>query len=374
MTVATRGLVFGGADRPMKVEELELDEPRRGEVQVRMVASGVCRSDLHVVDGEWDRPANVVLGHEGAAVIEAFGPEVRRRAADAPLGEGLREGDLVVLAWTAPCGACRPCRRGEPWLCAEPRGSGHRLHAEDVRLRRPDGTPVGAYSGIGTFGARQVVAEEAAIPVTPSTPPEIAALIGCAVTTGIGAVLNTAKVQAGESVVVIGAGGVGLAAVMGAALANASPIVVLDTGEPKLDLARRAGATHAFTPAEARSIHDLTDGGADHVLEAIGLTETVEQAIDLARPGGVITLVGMTAQGRRAGFDVYRFVEDGKQLRGSNYGSATPNIDFPRIASLYAVGRLPLDLLVTERIALEGIEGALDALRRGDGVRRVVVY
>ena len=219
-----------------------------------------------------------------------------------------------------------------------------------------------------------MVAHEAAIPIDPGTPPELAALIGCAVTTGFGAVVNTAGVRAGESVVVIGAGGVGLSAVMGARFADAGPIVVIDTNPEKLELARRAGATHAFQPSEADAVRDLTDGGADHVLEAIGLTETVEQAIELVRPGGIVTLVGMTAQGRRAGIDVYRFVEDGKQLRGSNYGSATPAIDFPRIASLYAEGRLPLDLLVTERIGLEGVEGALDAMRRGDGARRVVVY
>lgn len=364
MTISTRGLVFGGPGRPLAIETLELDEPRAGEVLVRMVASGVCRSDLHVVDGEWDRPANVVLGHEGAAVVEALGPGVT----------GMREGDFVVLAWTAPCGACRACRRAEPWLCSAPRGSGHRLRDDDVRLRRADGTPIGAYSGIGTFGERQVVAREAAIPIEPSTPPEVAALIGCAVTTGIGAVLTTAQVKAGDSVVVIGAGGVGLAAVMGAAMVGATPLVVVDTSPDKLELARRAGATHALHPDEAGTISDLTDGGADHVLEAIGLTETVEQAVDLARPGGIVTLVGMTAQGRRASIDVYRFVEDGKQLRGSNYGSATPAIDFPRIAAWYAQGRLPLDLLVTERITLERVEDAFTAMRKGDGARRVVVF
>src|SRR5687767_11767916 len=193
-------------------------------------------------------------------------------------GNALREGDLVVLAWTAPCGACAACHRAEPWLCAEPRGSGHRLREEDVRLRRANGTPIGVYSGIGTFGERQVVAHEAAIPIEPGTPPELAALIGCAVTTGFGAVVNTAGVRAGESVVVIGAGGVGLSAVMGARFADAGPIVVIDTNPEKLELARRAGATHAFQPSEADAIRDLTDGGADHVLEAIGLTETVEQA------------------------------------------------------------------------------------------------
>jgi S-(hydroxymethyl)glutathione dehydrogenase/alcohol dehydrogenase len=192
------------------------------------------------------------------------------------------------------------------------------------------------------------------------------------VTTGVGAVVNTAGVKAGESVVVIGLGGVGLSAVMGAALAGARTIVGLDTNEQKLELARQAGVTHATTDPD--EVADLTDGGADHVIEAIGLTTTVERAIDLARPGGTVTLVGMTPQKERASFDVYRLVEEGKQVRGSNYGSATPAVDFPRIARLYADGRLPLDLLMTETIGLEDVNRALDALRRGDGARRVVVY
>jgi S-(hydroxymethyl)glutathione dehydrogenase/alcohol dehydrogenase len=366
MALTTRGLVFEGAGRPLKLEDLVLDEPQRGEILVRMVASGVCHSDLHVVDGEWDRPSGVVLGHEGAAIVEAIGSDVP--------GEAFAEEDLVVLAWTAPCGRCSSCARNEAWLCTEPRGAGHRLRQEDVRLRRADGTAIGVYSGIGTFAERQVVAHEAAVRIDPSTPPEIAALIGCAVTTGFGAVVNTAGVRAGESVVVIGAGGVGLSAVMAARFADADPIVVIDTKPEKLELARRAGATHALQPSEADAIGDLTDGGADHVLEAIGLTETVEQAIELTRPGGNVTLIGMSPQGARASFDVYRLVEDGKQIRGSNYGSATPAVDFPRIAELYAAGRLPLDLLITERIGLESVDVALDATRRGEGARRVVVY
>jgi S-(hydroxymethyl)glutathione dehydrogenase/alcohol dehydrogenase len=374
MPMTTHGLVFRGAGQPLRVEELELDEPRDGEVLVRMVASGVCHSDLHVVDGDWERPADVVLGHEGAAIVEHIGPNVRERPPNAPISEGLRVGDLVVLAWTAPCGSCRACRRAEAWLCSNPRGSGHRLRAGDVRLRQADGTAVGAYSGIGTFGTHQVVAQEAAIPIPPATPPEVAALIGCAVTTGIGAVINTAGVKAGESVVVIGAGGVGLSAVMGARLAGADPIVAIDANAAKLDLARAAGATHALMADDAGASAELTDGGADHVIEAIGLTATVDRAIELARPGGIVTLIGMTPQADRAGFDVYRFVDEGKQIRGSNYGSATPAIDFPRIVSWYADGRLPLDLLVTERIGLDDVDAALVAMRRGDGARRVVRY
>ncbi|MDQ3493604.1 MAG: alcohol dehydrogenase catalytic domain-containing protein, partial [Chloroflexota bacterium] len=350
---------------PLSIETLRLDPPGAGEVLVRMVASGVCHSDLHVVDGDWSRPADVVLGHEGAGVIEALGPEV----------VGLAVGDLVVLAWTAPCGVCRPCRRAEQWLCADPRGSGHRLSLQQVRLRRPDGSPVGSYSGIGTFAERQVVAAEAAIRVDPRTPPEIAALVGCAVTTGVGAVMNTAEVRAGESVVVIGAGGVGLSAIMAAAMARARLVVAIDAVPAKLALAKKAGATHAATPELVRAlVASLTDGGADHVFEAIGLRETVELAIELTRPGGTTTLVGMTPQGDRASVDVYRFVEEGRRLLGSNYGSAVPARDFPRICGLYLDGRLPLDLLVTERIDVYGLEAAFAAMRRRDGARRVVAF
>ena len=165
MPANVRAAVFEGAGRPLRFEQLELDPPGPGEVRVRMVASGVCHSDLHVVDGEWARPPNVVLGHEGAAIVEELGPGTPERAAGAAIGDGgLRVGDLVVLAWTAPCGACRACRGGEAWLCTAPRGAGHRLAPELARLHRPDGTAIGAYSGIGTFSSGQVVAAEAAIP------------------------------------------------------------------------------------------------------------------------------------------------------------------------------------------------------------------
>jgi S-(hydroxymethyl)glutathione dehydrogenase / alcohol dehydrogenase len=357
--MTTRGVVFEGPGRPLRVEELVLDRPGRNEVRVRMAAAGVCHSDLHVADGEWERPTGVVLGHEGAAWVESVGEGVA----------GLEPGDLVVLAWTAPCGSCVPCGRGEAWLCATPDGSGHRLAPELQRLHRPGGEAIGAYSGIGTFGAHQVVAASAAVRADPKTPPEIAALIGCAVMTGIGAVRNTAGVAPGESVVVIGLGGVGLSAVMGAAAVGAAPITAIDTSAAKLQLARAAGAHRALLTADADQA-----AGADHVLECIGLVRTVELAVDLARPGGTITLVGMTPQGDRASFDVYRLVEDGKRILGSNYGSAVPERDVPRIAQEYLDGRLPLDLLVTERIGLEGLDGAFAAMRRGDGARRVIVY
>ena len=357
--ITTRGVVFRGPGRLPQVEGLTLDPPQAGEVLIRMAAAGVCHSDLHVVDGEWERPAGVVMGHEGAGWVEERGEGVT----------GLEVGDLVVLAWTAPCRSCERCRHDEPWLCERPDGSGHRLAPELTRLHGADGAAIGAYSGIGTFAERQVVAASAAIKVDPRTPVEIAALIGCAVTTGVGAVRNTARVMEGESVTVIGLGGVGLSATIAAVAQGAQPVTAIDTSPAKLDLATRAGAHQTLLADEA-----VQSAGADHVLECIGLVETAELAVDLARPGGTITLVGMTPQGHRASFDVYRLVEDGKTIRGSNYGSADPARDFPAMADDYLAGRLPLDVLITERIDLDHLTDAFDAMRRGDGARRVIVY
>jgi S-(hydroxymethyl)glutathione dehydrogenase/alcohol dehydrogenase len=374
-----RGAVFEGPGRPLSIETLHLDPPGPGEVAVRMAASGVCRSDLHVVDGDWARPADVVLGHEGAAFVESLGEGVAERF------PGLRPGALVVLAWTAPCGDCAACLRGEGWQCARPVGAGHRLAPDLVRVHRADGSPVGVYGGIGTFGSAGVVAAEAAIPVDPRTPVEVAALIGCAVTTGVGAVTETARVGAGESVVIVGLGGVGLSALLGAVLVGAGPIVVVDARPEKLELARSLGATEGIVvapgdPAGARAAVGAAleaagvAGGADHVLECIGLPATVDLAVGLTRPGGTTTLVGMTPQGVRASLDVYRFVDEGRRLLGSNYGSSVPAVAFPRLARLHLDGRLPVDRLVSERIGLDDVGEALAALRRGDGARRVIIY
>jgi S-(hydroxymethyl)glutathione dehydrogenase/alcohol dehydrogenase len=374
--LAVRGLVYHGPGRATTIEPLWLDPPEDGEVRVRMVASGVCHSDLHVVDGEWDRPGEVVLGHEGAGVVETLGPGVQGRPQGAPLeAGGLRVGDLVSLAWTAPCGACVACRRGEDWLCQEPRGSGHRLTRSDARLRTASGDAVGAYSGIGTFCSAQVVAQEAAIAIDPRTPPSVAALIGCAATTGVGAVRNTADVRAGESVAIIGLGGVGLSALMAAVQAGADPVIAVDLEPAKQSLARSLGATSAIGPdALIELVATLPGLGPDHVLECIGLPATAELALRAVRPGGTVTLVGMTEMGAQAGVDVYRFVEDGKRLLGSNYGSCVPARDFPLIATDAVAGRLPLDRLVSETIALEGTDAAFESMRQRDGARRIIAF
>jgi S-(hydroxymethyl)glutathione dehydrogenase/alcohol dehydrogenase len=299
------GVVFLGPGT-MEIAPYRVDPPGPGEVRIRMAASGVCHSDLHVLDGDWTRPAPTVMGHEGAGWVESVGPN--------PGTNGPRVGDFVVLAWTAPCGRCASCRRAEGWLCLSPAGSGHRLRPADVRIRRPDGSALGAYSGIGTLGSVQVVAADAAIRVDPRTDPAVAALIGCAITTGVGAVTRTARVRPGESVAVIGLGGVGLAAVLGARLAGARRIVAIDRLAAKLDRAIELGATDAVvaaagpaaTAAAVRSL--LADGGTlgtadgvDHAFETSGTVSGVETAVAVVRPGGTTVLVGMPAQGARVG-------------------------------------------------------------------------
>jgi S-(hydroxymethyl)glutathione dehydrogenase/alcohol dehydrogenase len=373
MPMPIRAVVLERPGEVPRVEELTLDEPRAGEIRVRMLASGVCHSDLHVRDGEWERPGPVVMGHEGAGVVEALGPGVD------PAATGLDVGRLVALAWTVPCSRCRSCRAGRTWECPDSPSYAHRMADGTSRLHRSDGQDVLSYCSIGTMSEAQVVDAAAAIPMPDATPPDVAALIGCCVATGVGAVTKTVAVEPGSSVAVIGLGGVGLSAVMGAALAGASRIVGVDRNPAKLELARDVGATDGILAGDDRSgtlaaIRDLTEGGPDVCVEAIGLPATIEVAIASVPAGGTALLVGMTPYGARASFEVFPFVDGARRIVGSNYGSAVPAIDFPRYAALHLDGRLPIDRLVTDRIALDGVEGAFDRMRRGEGVRSVVAF
>jgi Zn-dependent alcohol dehydrogenase len=365
-----------------QVEALELDAPGPGEVRVRMAAAGVCHSDLHVRDGEWDREGPIVLGHEGSAWVEALGAGVSERF------PGLQPGVLVALAWLIPCGTCRACRAGHVSSCSASPSYTHRMPDGRASTRRiPGRAPreagakldVLTYCAIGTFAERQNVPAAAAIAMPDGTPPEVAALIGCCVTTGVGAATKTAAVQPGSSVVVIGLGGVGLSCVMGAVLAGAGRIVAVDRVATKLELAQAIGATDvilAGTDAAdtLAAIRELTDGGPDTCFEAIGLPATIETAIACLPTGGTAVLVGMTPFGVRASFEPFPFVDGGRRILGSNYGSADPALDFPRYAALHLAGRLPAERLVTGRIGLDGIEAAFDAMRRGDGVRSIVGF
>lgn len=371
--VTIRAAVLERPGVATRIEDLRLDPPGPGEVRVRMAAAGVCHSDLHVRDGEWEREGPIVLGHEGSAVVEALGEGV---AATFPK---LRPGVLVALAWLIPCGTCRACRSGRPWSCSASPSYTHRMPDGTAAIHRPAGGDVLTYCAIGTFADRQNVPAAAAIPVPIGTPPEVAALIGCCVTTGVGAATKTADVQPGSSVVVIGLGGVGLSCVIGAALAGASTIVAVDRVPAKLELAQSVGATHGLlagpdTVTTLAEIRELTGGGPDTCFEAIGLPDTIEIAIACLPTGGTACLVGMTPFGARASFEPFPFVDGGRRILGSNYGSADPAVDFPRYAALHLAGRLPAERLVTARIDLDGIEGAFAAMRRGEGVRTMIEF
>ncbi|HEX3427766.1 MAG TPA: alcohol dehydrogenase catalytic domain-containing protein [Candidatus Limnocylindrales bacterium] len=371
---AIRAAVLDRPGVPTRTETLDLDPPGEGEVRVRMVASGVCHSDLHVRDGEWERAGPIVLGHEGAAIVEELGAGVAERRPD------LHAGDLVALAWLIPCGRCRACRAGHVWLCSSSPSYTHRMPSGRAAIHRPNGAgDVLTYSAIGTFADRQNVPAAAAIPVDPATPHEIAALIGCCVTTGVGAMTKTADVRPGARVAVIGLGGVGLSCVMGAALAGAGQIVAIDRIQAKLDLARSVGATDTILAGHddaetLGALRELTDGGPDVCAEAIGLPRTIELAIASLPTGGTAVLVGMTPFGTRASFEAFPFVDGGRRILGSNYGSADPAVDFARYAQLHLAGRLPADRLVTGRIGLDGLEDAFAAMRRGEGVRTMIAF
>jgi S-(hydroxymethyl)glutathione dehydrogenase/alcohol dehydrogenase len=363
-----RAAVAEASGVALRIEELTLDAPRAGEVLVRMLASGVCHSDLHVRDGEWQRPGPVVLGHEGSGVVEGLGPGT----------DGPQPGSLVALSWYAPCGRCRSCRAARPWLCSGSSSLRHRLPDGRTPLHRADGAEVLAYCGIATFGEAIVVPVSAAIPMPAGVSPEVAALIGCCVSTGVGAVRKTARVPAGASVVVLGLGGVGLSVVMGAVLAEAGTIVAVDRVDAKLDRALDLGATHAVRAADRAAtdtaIRSAAGDGPDFVFEAIGLQATIEQALDLLPAGGTAVLVGMTAFGARASFEVFPFVDGARSILGSNYGAAVAAEDFPAYGALHLAGRLPIERLIDHRIGLEDVEPAFERMRRGDGVRSVIVH
>jgi S-(hydroxymethyl)glutathione dehydrogenase/alcohol dehydrogenase len=309
------------------------------------------------------------MGHEGAGVVDAIGPDVR----------SLSVGQPVALSWLVPCGICRSCRSGRVWACLDSPSFRHRMPDGATMLAGADGQPVLSYCGIGTMAEATVIPEAAAIALPDGVDPAVAALIGCCVTTGVGAVLKTAVVPPGASVAVIGLGGVGLSCVMGAAIAGAARIVALDRVASKVDVALAVGATDgllagADRAATIEALRDLTDSGPDFVFEAIGRVETVELAIESLPLGGTAVLVGLTPFDARASFAVYGLVDGSRRILGSNYGFADPAIDFPRYAAMHLAGQLPAERLVDRRIGLEDLEGAFDRLRAGEGLRQVVEF
>lgn len=364
-----KGAVFEGSGRPLVIDELAIDEPHAGEVLVRVAASGVCHSDYHVVLGEWTSPTPIVLGHEGAGVVEAIGEGVT----------GVGVGDHVILSWTPYCGRCPYCLSGRLNLCAVAADTAYASVFFDgtTRLHR-DGTDVYSFLTVGSFAEYAIVPETGAISIRKDAPLDRAAIVGCAVTTGVGAAINTVRVEPGASVLVIGCGGVGLSVIMGAALVSAWPIIAVDVVDSKLELARRVGASETVNGRGTdvvEAVREITGGrGVDYAFEAIGLARTIELAYETVCPGGTAVVVGQVPEGVRASFDPYVMSDREKRLIGSNYGSARPPLDFPRIIDLYMVGKLDLDALVSQHVKLEEINEAFAAMERGDVARSIVEY
>jgi len=357
--------VFNGPGEPLGAEDLRLTGVWDDLVRVRLRASGVCHSDLRVAAGEWTVDGPLVLGHEGAGVVEAVGSGVR----------DVRPGDNVILSWFAPCRRCEHCAQGEAWLCTGTRALDHVLPDGTTSLRRRDGTPVRAFLGLGTFAEATVVPESAAVSISRDVPFPVAALIGCAVTTGVGAVINTARVRPGDTAIVLGCGGVGQAILLGLNLVGANTIIAVDLSDERLALAGELGATHLLRgddPDLAGHIRVITGGGVDHAFEAIGSPVTIELLPQLVGRGGQAVVVGMPAEGVLVAFDPFDLADQGKRILGCNYGSSVPSVDFPRLARLYASGRLPLDRLVGRTIALDDVDEALEDLRRAVGLRTVI--
>lgn len=345
------------------VEELDLDEPGQGEVLVKMVASGVCHSDWHIIKGEWDNhPLPSVLGHEGAGIVEAIGPGVAN----------VKTGDHVILSWKASCGLCEMCQRGYPNLC-------DRSPAPSSRPRvSGTGTAINQLAGLGTFGSYTVVPEVAAVPIDVDIPFPQAALVGCGVTTGVGAAINTAKVQPGTTVAVFGCGGVGLNCIQGSAIAGATTIIAVDLQDNKLDMAREFGATHTVNASRedpVERIVELTGGvGVHYAFEAIGLVDKpFVQSILCTRKRGLIVWVGHAPMNTPVTIDARALMSE-KMVIGSMYGSARPHMEFPRLLSLYKAGKLKLDELITRRFSLEEVNRAFEVLGRGEVARSVLSF
>ena len=362
-----RASVLHAQRRPLTVEALELAPPRAGEVRVRLTASGVCHSCLHAADGSWQGvPVPIVLGDEGAGVVDAIGPGV----------DTLGVGDHVIFSWAPTCGRCHYCVVGRPNLC-ERRLPGRGVLLDGTTRFSLGGQPVYQYGHVGTYASVAVVPESCAIAIDRAMPLDLAALIGCSVMTGVGAVINTAAVPAGASMAVFGVGGVGLNVVQGGALAAAHPIIAVDVNVGKLDHALALGATVGIDASRddpVAAIKSLTRLGADYTFVAVGATRAVSQAIEALAPGGTCVVIGVPETGATLPFDVRPLVTGERVVRGSSYGSARTREDLPRMVTLYLAGKLRINDLVTRRYALEEANEAFRALAAGELARGLIVF
>ncbi len=364
-----RAAVLYEALTPMIIEDVSLDGPKDNEVLVRIGATGACHSDYHVIDGSWHGaryPLPVILGHEAAGHVEKVGANV----------SSVKKGDKVILSFSPNCGRCRMCTIGQPHLCnglSSPPG----MFPDGTRRHRKGGLEINCFGrGMSSFAELSVVHESAAVKINPEMPIEGAALIGCAVMTGVGAVLNTAKVEPGATMAVFATGGVGLSVVEGGVLANASKIIAIDLLDNKLEFARMVGATHTINSGvqdPVAAIMELTNGeGVDYAFDAIGNPKVSRMCYDVVRRGGTAVIVGMAPTGAEISIPGTIPGEE-KTVKGCFYGSTRPSVDFPRLVDFYLNGKLKLDQMVSKRYSLDKINDSFDALKRGDNARGIIM-
>ncbi len=363
-----RAVVCREWNKPVVVEQVQVESPRRGEVMVQIKACGVCHSDYSATNGTIPMPPPVVLGHEAAGVI-------------CEVGEGVMDfavGDHVVVSWVAICGRCRYCVMGRPALCDAAQKAAMTLPDGTRRLKDKDGKELNHFAGVAVMAEYATMPRENVIKIDADVPLDKAALVGCAVMTGVGAAINTAKIEPGSQVAIFGAGGIGLNAIQGAALAGASKIIAIDMADKKLGMAQQFGATHVVNPSTGgdpvQRIMELTGGGADYAFECIGLATTIAQTYNCVRKGGTAVVVGVSKMSDVVQLGAFMMPFQEKVLMGSMYGSARPSIDFPRLLSLYKEHRLKLDELVTATYRIEDVNRAFDDMNQGVNARGVIVF
>ncbi|MGH3436113.1 MAG: zinc-binding dehydrogenase [Sciscionella sp.] len=352
--------------KPLVVEDLILQAPGDGQVLVRVGAAGLCHSDLSVIDGSRPRPLPMALGHEGAGIIEEVGRGV----------SGLRAGDHVVFCFVPACGRCVECMSGRPALCepgALANGAGT-LSDGTCRLSRPGGHLVLHHLGISCFASHAVVSEASVLPITDAIPLQVAALFGCALLTGVGAVVNTARVEPGTSVVIFGLGGVGMAAVMGAALAGAHPVIVVDPNRQKHEQACAVGASGGLVPSLTLTaqIRELTGGGAHYAFDAVGNTRVLADAFTVTRRGGTTVAIGLPHPVHKVELPAAVIAAEERRILGSYLGSSVPVRDVPRLIGLHEAGKLPVERLLSRTVGLNEINESFDRLAEGSLLRQVV--
>ena len=359
-----KAAVFQGPNQPLTIEEVEIDDPREHEVLVRTAATGVCHSDLHFVEGLYPFPGPAVLGHEAAGVVEKVGKAVTY----------LKPGDHAIACTSVFCGYCEECMSGHHNRCSN-RAATQRAKEDKPRLSRK-GEPLRQFADLSTYAEKMLVHENALVKIIDEMPLDRAALIGCGVTTGVGAVLNTAKIEPGSTVAVFGCGGVGISAIQGARIAGARRIIAVDQFENKLAMAKRFGATDTVDASSTdalKAIRDMTNGGVDYSFEAVGLKKLAEQCFDSLKPGGTAVIIGMIPVGQKVELDGPRLLTE-RTLKGTMMGSNRFRIDMPRYIDFYLQGRLNLDDMVSKRGRLEDVNDAFAAMKRGEVARTVLMF